>query len=451
MLDNSLERLIYIIMVLLIIPITLILLMPTFHDALNIIFTADEGTEEVSRDSNVGEQASDLVFDNNYVVNGVDNWKVKNNSLDVFYENISDELILDLEYLNSKIEKDFVVFPILDDSLFSTNSNNLEYLNKFKSNKYIPIGVVFDRAYRIREYIALDYDMDSKEYTKEFEKLLSDNQLREDINVDADSREISNYLYSTALKENEDLNVAKNGMLQTAYTHESYEYKIRSDKLLKNMIKLGLIFITIGLFSIITVNVVRIITKNIEIKKLNKKYPNFAQLQKELKTFNKNDLNGINYNHIWLDKIRESDIVEFSKDYRDYLEKVDLYFDLISSEDTASFYKSLSKIKLIYGDAKLKNEFISSDTFVRDKAILLEDLLKLNNFLSYYPDVLSYYETTKEKTSNKLKLEYILKDGVDKYSTESIESLLRTYMNKKYIKSDIQQLLLSAIYKREVD
>lgn len=436
MLETTMDRMLYTIISL----FTLGMLMIIFGSKLVNIYGEKIETEE---------KESFTIAENNYSVKNIENWRVSDDSLNVLYDKIDNKLIVDLEYLNDKIEKDFVLFPILDNSFFKNGNDNSDVLKKFKSNNYTAIGVLFDRSHKVLGYINLDSDMDLSEYTNEFNQLLKENKLREDKDSDPESREIANYIYSKALKETNDIKVKDNGLLAKVYTHDSYESKIRSDKLLKNSIFYGLLFILLSSFIYILVYIFKFIERKIEIKKLMEKYPNFAQLQTELKTFKKSDLNGIYFKNIYIDKLIEYDIYNFINSDFEYVENINTYFNSIPTKDVTKFYNSLSKIKLIYGDKKLKDEFITSKTFAKDKKALTEDLFDLNDFLNNYPNVFNFYNKLKEKTINKLKLNSILNDGMSDYSNEEIDVLLEDYMDKLNISKKIQGIIKTALNKEK--
>lgn len=436
MTDNSLDRALFTIISF----ITIIVLMV-------VVFLKMQNTFDGTIDG-VKKETSTII-NNNYSAKNIDNWKVSNDSLNVFYDEINKDLIVDLEYVNSKVEKDFVLFPIITDSPFPLNSDTLDMLEKFKSEDYIAIGVIFDKSKEILGYASLDSKMYSNDYTDEFNQLLEKNKLREDTDSDPEYRAVTNYIYSKALKESKDIGIAKNGLLSKVYTNESFESKLRSDKLLRTSIYYALLFIVTSTLINILLYISKCVKKEIEIKKLMDKYPNFSQLQTELKTFKKSDLNGIYFKNIYIDKLREYNISKFIESDFEYVENIDTYFNSISSRNVTKFYNSLSKIKLIYGDKKLKDEFITSKTFAKDKKILTEDLNDLNDFLGYYPNVFNFYNKLKEKTTNKLKLNSILNDGVSEYSNDSIDSELEIYMDKLNIPKKIQEIIKMVINKEK--
>lgn len=436
MTDNDLDRALFTIISF----ITIIVLMVVVF--LKMQNTFDGTIDGVKRETST-------IINNNYSAKNIDNWKVSNDSLNVFYDEINKDLIVDLEYVNSKVEKDFVLFPIITDSPFPLNSDTLDMLEKFKSEDYIAIGVIFDKSKEILGYASLDSKMYSNDYTDEFNQLLEKNKLREDTDSDPEYRAVTNYIYSKALEESKDIGIANNGLLSKVFTNRSFESKLRSDKLLRTSIYYALLFIVTSTLINILLYISKFIKREIEIKKLMEKYPNFAQFQTELKAFKKSDLNGIYFKNIYIDKLREYDIYKFVKNNFEYVENINNYFNSMTTKEITKFYNSLSKIKLIYGNKELKDEFITSKTFAIDKKVLTEDLNDLNDFLGNYPNVFNFYNKSKEKTINKLKLNSILNDGVSEYSNESINSSLDDYMDKLNISNKTKEIIKRVINKEK--
>lgn len=436
MTDNGMERALFMVISVFTVIIAMIVVFLKMQN------TFDGTIENVKKETSA-------IINNNYSVKHINNWKVSNDSLNIFYDEINKDLIVDLEYVNSKVEKDFVLFPIEADSSPPLNTDNLDILEKFKSDSYTAIGVIFDKNKRILGYASLDSKMYSKDYTDEFNHLLEENKLREDGDTDPEYRAVTKYIYSKALEESKDIGIADNGLLTKVFTNRSFESKLRSDKLLRTSIYYALLFIVTSTLINILLYISKFIKREIEIKKLMEKYPNFAQFQTELKAFKKSDLNGIYFKNIYIDKLREYDIYKFVKNNFEYVENINNYFNSMTTKEITKFYNSLSKIKLIYGNKELKDEFITSKTFAIDKKALTEDLNDLNDFLGNYPNVFNFYNKSKEKTINKLKLNSILNDGVSEYSNESINSSLDTYMGKLNISNKAKEIIKRAINKEK--